>query len=88
LDEADPGQALWPEEKATLAQMIESFTINGATANFLEQTTGSISVGKMADLIVLDKNLFRIPAGEISKAKVLLTLFQGQKAAIDSSFQY
>ena len=39
--------------------------------------TGSIEVGKNADLVVLDHNLFAIPATEIDKPKVLLTLFGG-----------
>ncbi|MHB8055693.1 MAG: amidohydrolase [Candidatus Aminicenantales bacterium] len=74
----DPNLVLWPEERVTLEQMIRSFTINGAFANFLEDATGSIEVGKWADLIVLDKNLFEIPPAEISTAKVLLTLFEGK----------
>jgi hypothetical protein len=82
----DPKEILWPEERVTLEQMIRSFTINGAYANFLEKETGSIEVGKKADLIVLDKNLFEIPVTEISKAKVLMTLFQGQEVFVDSTF--
>jgi len=83
LGVTDPQEVLWPEERATLDQMIASFTINGAYANFLEGTTGSIEVGKAADLIVLDKNLFRIPAGEISKVKVVLTFFAGKQVFSD-----
>lgn len=75
----DPKEILWPEERATLDQMIASFTINGAAANFLETVTGSIEVGKMADLIVLDKNLFKIPVNEIGAAKVILTFFGGRE---------
>ena len=78
LDVNDLKEVLWPEERATLDQMIASFTINGAYANFLEETTGSIEVGKEADIIVLDKNLFNIPVNEINKAKVVLTLFGGK----------
>jgi predicted amidohydrolase YtcJ len=79
LGVTDPKEVLWPEERATLDQMIASFTSNGAYANFLEKTTGSIEVGKMADLVVLDRNLFRIPVEAISQARVILTLFQGKK---------
>lgn len=69
---------LWPEERSTLEEMIISYTYNGAYANFLEKETGSIEVGKQADIIVLDQNLFEIPTNEISETKVLLTLVDGQ----------
>jgi predicted amidohydrolase YtcJ len=42
----------------------------------------------MADLIILDKNLFNIPVTEISKSKVLLTLFEGKEVFKDKSFTY
>jgi len=45
----------------------------------LEDKTGTIEVGKRADLIVLDRNLFNIPTTEISEAKVLLTLMDGKE---------
>ena len=70
---------LAPEERVGLDQMIASFTINGAYASFLEKETGSIEVGKSADVVVLDRNLFAVPADEIAKSRVLLTLFQGQE---------
>jgi len=82
----DATEILWPEERVTLYQMIRSFTINGAYANFLEEETGSIEVGKSADLIVLDRNLFDIPVTEIHNAKVLMTLFEGEEVFVDSTF--
>ena len=60
-----------------VSYMIASFTINGAVANFLEQDTGSIEAGKMADLVILEKNLFKIPVTEIAEVKVLVTMFEG-----------
>jgi predicted amidohydrolase YtcJ len=83
----DPKEILWPQERATLEQMIASFTINGAYANFLEKSTGSIEAGKFADVIVLDKNLFKIPVTEISKAKVLLTLIEGKEVFRENAFK-
>jgi predicted amidohydrolase YtcJ len=67
--------------------MIASYTINGAYANFLENETGSIEVGKKADLVVLEQNLFEIPAENIHEARVLLTIFEGREVFRDTSFE-
>jgi predicted amidohydrolase YtcJ len=75
----DAEEVLWPEERVSLEDMIRSFTYNGAYANFLENETGSIEVGKQADIIVLDRNLFEIPTSEIPKTKVLMTLVDGKE---------
>ncbi len=72
-------EILWPEEKVNLEEMIASFTINGAYANFLEDEIGSLEVGKRADFIVLDRNLFQIPPNEIAKTKVLKTFIDGKE---------
>ena len=71
-------EPLLPEEAIDLATAIKAATLGAAYGNFLDMETGSIEVGKLADLIVLDKNLFDIPASEISEARVLLTLFEGE----------
>jgi predicted amidohydrolase YtcJ len=75
----DPDQILGPDERVGLEDMIASFTINGAYANFIEKETGSLEVGKAADLVVVDQDLFEIPTTEIGRAKVLLTLFEGKE---------
>ena len=77
-DPDDPELVLGPEERASLDDMIASFTIHGAFASFLEDETGSLEVGKLADLVVVDRNLFEIPAGDIGETNVLLTLFEGE----------
>jgi predicted amidohydrolase YtcJ len=67
-----------PEERIGLPEAVAAFTINAAYTNHDEANTGSLEVGKRANLAVLDRNLFDIPATEISDAKVLVTLFEGK----------
>lgn len=74
----EPDSVLWPEEGVSVEQMVQSFTLNGAIANGWENETGSIETGKSADFIILDTNIFSVPAKEISNAKVLLTTFRGK----------
>ena len=69
---------LWPEEAASVETMIEVFTLAGARANFLEHETGSLELGKSADLVVLRENLLELPAERIHEAAVELTLFRGR----------
>lgn len=72
------GPVLNESERVDLDTMIEAFTINGAYLMNLEHKQGSIEVGKRADLVVLDRNLFDIPASEISEASVTMTIFDGR----------
>ncbi len=67
-----------PEQRITLAQALEAFTLNSAFVNHQDDSTGSITVGKLADVIVLDRDLFRIAPEDISETKVVLTLFGGK----------
>ncbi len=65
-------------ESIDLEAGIKILTINGAMAMMHEDVAGSIEVGKHADMILLDRNLFEIPATEISEVKVLKTIFAGK----------
>jgi predicted amidohydrolase YtcJ len=67
-------------------QMIESFTINGAYAAFMEDEIGSLEVGKRADFIVLSQNILEIEPGEIHNTIVLLTYFEGQEVYRSEAF--
>jgi len=74
----DDGQAWIPEEQVDLETMIRLYTMGGATAGGLDAETGSITSGKAADLVVLDRNLFEIPPHEVGDARVVLTVFGGR----------
>lgn len=76
-----------PDERVDLATLIAAYTINGAYLGHQEEQTGSIEVGKDADLVVLSDNLFTIPVDSIHKVKVLLTLLRGKEVFRDSEFR-
>jgi predicted amidohydrolase YtcJ len=77
LDEANPDGWV-PEEKITVEEALIAYTINAAYAGFDEDIKGSLSVGKLADLVMINANLLGIPAEEIRNASVVLTLVGGQ----------
>ncbi|MBL8988235.1 MAG: amidohydrolase family protein, partial [Gemmatimonadetes bacterium] len=72
------GPAWIPDEVVGLTTMLQAYTVNAAYAAGDEATAGTLEVGKVADLIVLDRDLYAIPPTEISRAKVLLTLLDGK----------
>lgn len=67
-----------PKEKIFIEQAINAYTIDAAYASFEENIKGSIEVGKLADFIVLNENLFEIPSEEIENVKVAKTIFDGE----------
>ena len=69
-----------PMHRIDLPTAIAAHTINGAYVMRRENEIGSLEVGKQADLIVLDQNLFEIPVDKIRDTKVLLTVIGGRKA--------
>ena len=72
-------------QRVGLSAALKAYTLNSAYINFIEHETGSIEVGKQADLTVLDKNLFDLKSSEISDASVLLTLIDGERVYGDWS---
>jgi len=71
--------ALPPEEECLdLEEALQAYTLGGAYANFLERDLGSVTVGKLADLVVVDRNLYEIPIDDIPQARVVMTLFEGR----------
>ena len=66
------------DEGIDLASAIDAYTIDAAWSMHQEDKVGSIEVGKRADIVVLDTNLFEIPATQINEATVRYTIFDGE----------
>jgi hypothetical protein len=76
--EGDPTPVFNPGDRITLDEAIAGYTINAAFANFLDADTGSIEVGKYADLVILKDNLFDLEPSGISEASVVATIMEGE----------
>ena len=66
------------EDRASLEDMSVASTLNGAYANFLDGDIGSIEVGKLADLVVLEQDLFDIEIEQIPEIQIAMTFFEGK----------
>ena len=72
------GEALNPHESVSLPTILKAYTIDAAYALFKDDIIGSIKVGKMADIVLLNENIFNSPNHEIHKAVVDVTIFDGK----------
>ena len=79
LDHAEEGQPWWTEELLTREQALTALTINVAKQMFIENERGSISTGKYADFLLVNKDVLTCPANEIHTAKPAATYFEGKK---------
>jgi hypothetical protein len=70
-------QSYFPEEKLTIAQALYAYTQGSAYAEFSESYKGTLASGRVADFIVLDRDLTTIPAHEILGTKMLRTVVAG-----------
>jgi len=77
LDGKNPG-GWFPEQKITLPEAIEAYTMGSAFAEFREKEKGSLTPGKLADVVVLDSDLFAIPPEKIKDASVRFTITNGK----------
>jgi hypothetical protein len=74
---------LLPEEALDLPTALATFTAGSAYVNFLDGETGTLEAGKLADLVVLDRDILDAGAGPIGDARVLLTLAEGEAVYAD-----
>lgn len=72
------GDQFFPEQCMTREEALQSYTINAAYAAFEEEIKGSITVGKLADLVVLSADILEIPADQIPDTDVLYTIVGGE----------
>ena len=76
--EIKSGQILAPEERVSVRQALQMYTMNGAHAGFEEKIKGTLETGKLADFVVLDRNPLEIPIEELKDVKVVATFVGGQ----------
>jgi len=67
-----------PEQKISVAEAVHAYTLGSAYAEFQETVKGSIQAGKLADMVILDNDIFSIPPQEIRSVKVDLTIVGGK----------
>jgi predicted amidohydrolase YtcJ len=77
-DKNRPPGGWFPEQKMTREEALESMTIWPAYAAFQEQTMGSLTPGKLADFVILDRDIMTIPDSEILGITVYATYIGGR----------
>jgi predicted amidohydrolase YtcJ len=77
LDDKNPDGWV-PAQKITVEEALRAYTTGGAYASFDESRKGSLSAGKLADLVMIDRNLFEIPPEQIRQARVITTVVGGK----------
>ena len=77
-DDGKPEYGFVPQQRLSLDDTLRAYTLGAAFAGRREKTEGSIETGKLADLIVIDRNLFLIEPTDIGKTEVLMTIVGGK----------
>ncbi len=72
------GEALGAQERITLKQAVDIFTLNGARQQYAADRLGTIELGKLADLAVIDRNIFEVPITTVHDTKVMMTIINGK----------
>jgi len=67
-----------PEQKITVEETVRAYTLGSAYAEFQENVKGSITAGKLADIVLLSRDIFKIDPNEIENVKVVMTMVDGR----------
>ena len=76
--DGNPADGWFPDEKLSVEEAIQAYTLNSAYASFEENIKGSITEGKLADLVILSDNLLEIDPSKIKDVEVKTTIFNGK----------
>src|SRR5437762_7706868 len=77
LDGKNPN-GWFPEQKLTVAEAVAAYTMGSAYAEFQEKEKGSITPGKLADMVLLDQDILNLPPERIRETKVIKTFVGGK----------
>jgi len=77
LDGKNP-QGWTPEQKITVEEAVRAYTVGSAYAEFAEDVKGTLAPGMLADLVMVDRDIFRVDPSEIEQSRVLLTIMEGR----------
>ena len=75
---ARTGGVYVPEERISVAEAVRAYTLGSAHAAFMDDTVGTLEVGKEADLVVLSQDLFTVPRNLIAATRVVMTMVGGE----------
>ncbi len=73
-----PAGGWYPQQRLTVEQAVYGHTMGAAYASYDERVSGSLSVGKRADMAVVDRDIFTIPPAQIKEARVVMTVLDGE----------
>ena len=82
-----PVQFSAPDERISVEQAVTAYTRTGAYATFRENQTGTLEVGKEADLAELNQNIFEVPREKIGQTHVLMTMVGGKVVFADNTYE-
>mmetsp|Transcript_37672 Transcript_37672/g.33685 ORF Transcript_37672/g.33685 Transcript_37672/m.33685 type:complete len:101 (+) Transcript_37672:910-1212(+) len=78
-------KAMFEDQCLDINHAVKGYTIEGAYTAGFEKTVGSLEVGKKADLIILDKNIFKMEKHRVNEAKVDLTMVDGKVVWVNTN---
>lgn len=82
-----PAEGFIPRQKITRSQALQMYTTWGAFASFKENEIGRLKEGYRADLVILDRDISRVPAKDLLKTRVLATYVRGERVFGATSFE-